>query len=287
MRFYLGVISPDDRCFCLPIVLCVLITLLFPSCVTCRRGIVYDKENNLALDVYSPKRKSEKKEVLVFIHGGNWRNGKRSTYKFFGNGFAKKGIVTVVIDYRLSNTTTYVGMGQDVATSVKWVKENISAYGGDPEKIFLSGHSSGGHLAALVALDPSYFQASGIEKPVKGVILIDAFGLDMLSYLTNSRNKKDSIYFPAFTKDTISWRKGSPLYYIDKDSPRFLLLTGGRTYPAIKNHNLQFWTALKIFQPDVRLVDLKGKKHMPMIAQFYNPSNKLYKMIKGFMRKKD
>lgn len=256
----------------------------FTSCVTRHKGLVFDEEHKLALDVYSPKKIKNKKDVLVFIHGGNWRSGKKKTYKFFGKGFARKGLVTVVIDYRLSAITDFRGMGQDAARAVKWVQENISNYGGDSSRIFLSGHSSGGHLSALVATDQEYLKREGIKNPVKGVVLIDAFGLDMYSYLRNSQNAEDSIYFPAFTKDPALWKKGSPIYFLDKQSPPFLTYVGGRTYPAIKKYSNTFLEALKPLQPEAKLLVVKAKKHVPMIAQFYNPSNKRYDEVLDFIR---
>ncbi len=195
-------------------------------------------------------------------------------------------MVTVVIDYRLSNVTNYAGMTGDAARAIKWVKENISSYGGDTNRIFLSGHSSGGHLSALVATDQHYFKDQGIINSVKGVVLIDAFGLDMYSYLKNSQNVEDSIYFPTFTKDPVNWKKGSPIYYLGKNVPRFLILTGSRTYPAIKLYSTEFLRTLIPYHPEALLIEVKRKKHVPMIAQFYNPWNRRYSDILEFISKK-
>jgi len=258
----------------------------FTRCVSKKAGLVYDDKTQLKLDVYSPKNKKEKKEVLVFIHGGNWRTGKRSTYKFFGKGFARKGIVTVAIDYRLTDVTDFKGMTQDAAKAVRWVQDNIAAYGGDVNKIFLSGHSSGGHLAALLATDESYFKELGITNPIKGAALIDAFGLDMYTYLKNSQNKEDSIYYPTFSKDPQYWKKGSPMYFLDKTSPRFILFVGGSTYPTIKFYSTEFLRTAKIYRPETKLIELRRKKHVAMIGQFYNPRNRCYMDILEFMGKK-
>lgn len=264
--------------------------LFFPmvltNCISKTKSIVFDPEHNLALDVYAPKKQKAGTEVLLFVHGGNWRSGKRSRYKFFGKGFAKKGVVTVVLDYRLSDRTTYKGMAADVAKAAQWVKENISKFGGDPDKIFLSGHSSGAHLASLVATDPKYFEELKMNDPLKGVVLIDPFGLNMYTYLKNSQNKEDSIYFPAFTKDPQNWKDGSPLYHLGKNSPRHILFVGEKTYPVIKIYSREFLMALKPFQPEIQLVEVKGKKHVPMIAQFYNPWNKRYGEILKFIKEK-
>ncbi len=68
----------------------ILVSVFLTQCVSKNKGLVYDPEKKLALDVYSPKKKNTKRDVLVFIHGGNWRSGNRSTYKFSGRGLPGK-----------------------------------------------------------------------------------------------------------------------------------------------------------------------------------------------------
>jgi acetyl esterase/lipase len=249
------------------------------------RGIIYDKEKNLKLDIYAPKKVKQAREVLVFIHGGNWRAGKRSLYRFFGKGMAKNRTVCVVIDYRLSDVTNYEGMAEDAVRSIKWVNQNISSYHGDPGKIFVSGHSAGGHLAALVALDESYFKKVNSVNPIKGVVLIDAFGLDMYSYLSNSTHKRDSIYFPTFSKDPEAWKRGSPIRYVRSSAPDFLIFVGGNTFPAIKKGSADFSETAKKYKPSTQLITVKNKKHIPMIGMFYNQRCRAYKQMQEFMRR--
>ena len=98
-------------------------SLLFSNCVVKNKNIVYNIEYDLKLDVYSPRKTDKPKPVLVFIHGGNWIHGKKSIYKFFGKGFAKKGIVTVIINYRLGPNETYDNLTTNSAMAVKWVKQ--------------------------------------------------------------------------------------------------------------------------------------------------------------------
>ena len=80
---------------------------------------------------------------------------------------ARKGIITVIIDYRLSPSIAYKGMTTDVAMAIQWVQENIGSYGGNNNKVFVSGHSAGGHLAALIATDNQYFDSLGKSIPFK------------------------------------------------------------------------------------------------------------------------
>ncbi len=262
--------------------------LFFNSCslkpVSKHKNSVYDAAHDLKLDVYSPRKADKPKEVLIFIHGGNWRSGKKSLYRFFGKGMARKGIVSVVIQYRLSPLTDYDGMAKDAALAVKWVKENISSYKGDSTKLFISGHSAGAHLAALIVTDKHYFKDLNMENPIKGTILIDAFGLDMHKYLTVSQNPKDSIYYPIFSKNPETWKKASPIFHLRKDMPPFLMFVGTKTYPAIKMTTDYFLKALQPYQPNTPLIEVNGKRHAGMIFQFYNPRKKAYKDVLGFIK---
>ena len=270
------------------LIVATLSSLLVSACsfkpVTTSTDIVFSRENNLKLDVYSPKKIKDPKEVLVFIHGGNWERGDKSMYKFFGKGMARKGLVSVVIDYRLNPIAAYDGMAQDAARAIKWTKENITQYGGDSSKIFVTGHSAGGHLAALIATDNSYFESLQIKNPIKGAILNDAFGLDMFGYLSKYHYPKDSVYLQIFTKNPEQWKKASPIFYLKKESPKMLMYLGGKTYPGIIEFSKTYYEELKKYQPDAKLVTVKGRHHVAMIGQFYFSTNKRYKEILDFIK---
>lgn len=244
----------------------------------------YDSEHNLKLDVFAPKKGQSPKKILIFIHGGNWINGKKSIYRFFGKGMARKNIACVTINYRLSPKTNIAGMADDVAMAIKWVKENASSFNGDPNNIFVSGHSAGGHLAAMVAVDDHYFEKLKMNNPIKGVVLIDAYGLDMYNYLTHSNSPRDTTYKRVFTNDPTNWKNYSPLYHLGKNQPQFIQFVGAKTNGIIKEMNSAFYDELKKYQPDAQLIIVKRKRHVPMIFQFYNPYVKSYKDIVNFIK---
>ena len=236
------------------------------------------------LNVFYPRKTKELKPVFIFIHGGNWNSGKKSLYSFFGSRMARKGIVTVIIDYPLSPQAKYDQMAIASAKAVKWVKENIVQYGGDPEKVFVSGHSAGGHLAALIAIDNKYFDSLGIKNPVKGIILIDAAGLDMYGYLKEQKYSPGHTYLYTFTNDAAVWKEATPLHHLHKDVPPMLIYRGGKTYPSIIRSNDKFVKALPQFSAKFTYKLQKGKHHVPMILQFFRPWNPRYKEIKNFMK---
>jgi acetyl esterase/lipase len=237
------------------------------------------------LNIFAPKKSAVLKEVLIFIHGGTWNSGRKEMYSFFGSRWARKDVVTVIVDYPKSPKAGYNEMAMDVALASKWVKENIIVYGGDLDKIFISGHSAGGHLAALVGIKKEYFERVGIANPLKGIILIDAAGLDMYGYLKSQNFEPGNTYLSTFSNDPKIWKEASPLYFLHSNMPAMLIYRGSKTYPSIVESNEKFVAAIKAFVPQANYTILNGKKHVPMITQFFNTGNDRYKEMKAFMDK--
>jgi len=236
------------------------------------------------LDVYYPEIDGKTKDVLVFIHGGSWDSGKKNIYWWLGRNFANKDIVEVNINYRLAPAHRYAEMAFDAAAALKWVKVNISKYGGDPERIFVMGHSAGGHLAALINSDPEFFNQQGIGNPIRGVILNDSFGLDMHEYLlTAEKTKQTASFLKTFGTDHEVWKKGSPLSYPSNVNSPYLILVGERTYPAIQMQSRRLYELLKAKGQPVSLELVAKKKHIGMITQMVFARNKMYRLILDFM----
>ena len=241
------------------------------------------KKPEQQLNVYSTRRHRKPQPVFVFIHGGNWNSGKKETYHLLGKKFAHKNITTVIIDYPLSPSAGYHEMAADAAMAVKWVKDSIGYYGGNPEKIFVSGHSAGGHLAALIAVDDDYFDTLGVANPIQGAILIDAAGLDMYTYLKEERFDQNHTYMRTFGADTTTWKMASPLHYLKQSSPPMLLYAGRKTYASILKGNDTFAGALERLGIVHVYKKQRGKKHIAMIVQYLNSWNPRYREIRKFM----
>ncbi len=235
------------------------------------------------LNIFAPTKNKELKDVLIFVHGGNWNTGNRSLYSFLGARLARKNIVGVIISYPLSPAATYKEMAYATTSAVSWVKENIAAFGGNPNRIFISGHSAGGHLAALTSLNDAYFDSLGISNPIKGTILIDAAGLTMYDYLTEENFEPGHTYLQTFTNDPEQWKKASPVNFIHKGMPPMLVYQGGKTYESIKQANEKFVSKVNQVAPGTPYHILKGKKHVPMIFQFFWSWNPRYKQMIDFM----
>lgn len=238
------------------------------------------------LNVFAPAKKKKSNPVLIFVHGGNWNSGNKRLYSFLGSRMARKGIVTVIPDYPKSPKAGYNEMAEDVAAAVKWTKENIHTYGGDSNRIFISGHSAGGHLAALVSIKEDYFKKRNISNPIKGIVLIDAAGLDMYGYLKEENLSEGDTYLNTFGNNAETWKAASPIYFLHNGMPPMLIYRGGKTYPSISVSNEKFIDSLKHYDTQFTYHIQPRKKHIPMITQFFNPYNKRYKEIAYFMEQR-
>lgn len=239
------------------------------------------EEANL-LNIFTPRKKTlEKRPVVIFIHGGYWEEGNKDIYGFLGRNFAKKDVVTVIANYRLSPNASYDGMATDVAHAIRWTQNNIGNYGGDANQIYLMGHSAGGHLIALVTTNPKYEIINGT---VKGVILNDAAGLDMKTYLDSYPPTVEHHYDVTWTTSPEAWKDASPVYYLNADSPPFLIYVGNKTYPSITSQNLTFLNKLDSYQPNVTIHYL-NKKHVQMMSHYIFPWVNRYEEILEFMKK--
>jgi acetyl esterase/lipase len=236
------------------------------------------------LDIYAPRIKDTPTDVFVFIHGGNWSSGTKSLYSFLGSRMARKGVLTVIIEYPLSPEANYQQMASASAKAVQWIKENINQYGGNADRIFVSGHSAGGHLAALISIRPEYFDSLAMPNPIKGLILIDAAGLDMYGYLKEEKLEATHPFLQTFSRNEDIWKQASPLYFLHAGMPPMLILMGEKTYPSIERSTVKFIAALKEKQANYTYQIIKGKKHKAMITQFLYSKNPRYGQIIGFMQ---
>lgn len=234
------------------------------------------------LNVFSKRKKSDTLQpVLIFIYGGNWNSGKKETYNYVGRNFARHGVTVVMPDYTKSPIANYDDMAHQIAQSIQWTRENIIQYGGDPDQIFITGHSAGGHLGAIAVMNKKY---KIDNKAIKGILLNDAAGLDMYSYLLENKPTTQDDYLATWTEDPENWKAASPYYFIDETTPQMKIYTGTKTYPSIINGNERFIKKLNQYQPDVAIEYLE-KKHAAMVIQLFFPWNDVIDQMVDFMKK--
>ncbi len=215
------------------------------------------------LDVYYTES-GQGLPVVVFFHGGAWRLGSKRQGWRKSELFTSHSVVFVAANYRLSPTVKHPTHVRDAAKAVAWAKAHAAEYGGDPAKLFICGHSAGGHIAALLATDEHYLQAEGLGiKDITGVILLDAAGLDLPTIL-DRRSAAISwwVYYDAFGNETAGWVDASPITHVSADNtlPSFLLIHSGGHYTELADTQA-FKAALDAAGATTELVHNPDKGH--------------------------
>jgi acetyl esterase/lipase len=234
------------------------------------------------LDLYLPKdRKKDRKgvPVLMFVYGGGLTRGNKemSTYVRVGEAFAAQGLATAVINYRLTPKVVHPGHVQDVARAFAWVHEHIAEYGGRPDRVFVSGHSAGGHLVALLATDPSYLQAVGRSfADIKGVIPISA---------TYTIGTGPGAYRSPFGIDPDVVSNASPINHVAGHHPAFLILYGDGDMASMHADSEKMVKALAAVGTEVEIHEMPAHDHMQMVLGIPVPGDPVAPAVLDFIRR--
>ncbi|WP_254422786.1 alpha/beta hydrolase [Rhodanobacter sp. B05] len=184
------------------------------------RSLPYAPAQHLSLDVYLPAH-VQHAPVVVFFYGGDWTHGKREWYRFVGTALAAKGVIVVIPDYRKYPHVGLDGFMQDAAHAVAWAHQHAASLGGDPQSLFVMGHSSGAQIAGLLATDPSWLAADGLS-------LHDLAGFVGLAgvYDFVPLPKKEADMRHLFGTQASEQRRADPMTFVRGNDPPMLLLQG-------------------------------------------------------------
>ncbi len=232
--------------------------------------------------------------VLVFVHGGGWSSGDKALkfggkeiYLNIGRYFASNGIATAVINYRLLPGVHWKTQIGDVAKATNWVFENIEAYGGDPNTLFLSGHSAGTQLVARVAIDPAILADYSVSpSDIRGVIAVSGAGLEMQDDLTNQSGKMMRYLEKRFgvVDKSGTWAEGaSILSHISPDDPPFLIFVGGEEAPELLRQSTLLKETLDLNGVSNSMEVVSGRSHARMILLLSGNGNSLADSVETFI----
>ncbi len=242
------------------------------------------------LDIYPARDGSPGPHpVVMYVHGGAWAWGDKSRVGFKAEAFTQNGYLFVSLNYRLSPEATWQEMAQDVALAVAWVKAHIGAYGGDPERIFLLGHSAGAHLVTLVATDETYLRQAGLDlSALRGVVALDTQAYD-LTALAQPGERLPRLYARIFGADPQVWRQASPSAHVapGKGIPPMALawsggLAGGQAAERAEVTRA-FAQALQEAGVEVLLLDGSAKTHGAINRDFGRPGDPLTAQVMAWL----
>ncbi|WP_407495849.1 alpha/beta hydrolase [Pseudooceanicola sp. MF1-13] len=158
--------------------------------LTVERDISYGGHERQKLDIFAPEDTSVLKPVMVFAHGGGFVRGDKGGAQNIGRAFAREGVVTITMNYRFAPEATWPSGAEDVSGVLSWIAENAQSYGGDPDKVFLSGNSAGSVHVADYAFHEEFQRE---DDGVIGVILISPPAIDLTGRELDPQ--RDALYF--------------------------------------------------------------------------------------------
>ncbi len=212
------------------------------------------------LDIY--RAKGEKSPVQIFIHGGAWRSSSARSSAFPAEMFIAAGAHYIAVDFvAVQNAGGSLNvMAEQVRRAIVWIRENAAGFGGDPERLYLSGHSSGAHLAAAaLTMLP--------RETVQGALLVSGM-YDLKGPRLSSRSSY--VKFDDATEERLS-----PQRHIDKISTPLIVAYASLDTPEFRRQSVEFAAALKAAGKPVELIRGDNYNHFEFIETLGNPYGQL------------
>lgn len=258
------------------------------------RNIAYAMPRNerQLLDVFAPAG-AAKAPVVVWVHGGGWMRGSKEEVDHKPKAFVERGYVFVPINYRFVPHVTMENIARDVAKATGWVHRNIARYGGDPERIFLMGHSAGAQLAALLCTDTRYVEAEGVPREhIRGCVPLDGDTYDVpLQVATSIARRKSQkqpppkMGHPEKFGNPAQQRELSAVHHIAPMrgiAPFLILHVADHTDTSAQAQRL--WAALDVAGVKAKIYGAEGSDHMKLDREIGLPEDPATLLLFEFMR---
>ncbi len=253
--------------------------------------ISYAPSDKNSLDLYIPTVANF--PVILFIHGGSFVSGDRKDFPYaqIGEVFQKQGIGCAVMSYRLLQDSVWPAQPRDVAKAIRWLEDNIADYGGDRSKIFIVGHSSGGHLSALVCTDTMYLSEVGMSLTEiagcvsMGAMMSDGGSLDRLT-AKEQRNLFSNDWFFKIFGEKENFERSLPIHHINSSIPKMLLLLADEELydpPKLKSVE-EFVLRSKKYHVLASYEIIPHRSHMGTVEEMVRPNDITVQKIVNFIR---
>jgi acetyl esterase/lipase len=220
------------------------------------RDVPYGDRPRQTLDLYRPGFGTDAAPLIVFFYGSAWTDGSKNPYRFVAQPFASRGSIVAVPDYRLFPEVTFPGFVEDGAEAVAYLWRTLRRADGGPRRLVLIGHSSGAHLAALLALDKRYLAAAGVPAGAIAAVVGLSGPYDFLP-LTQAKYKG---IFPEVTRAA-----SQPIAFVDGEGAPMLLLTGDADTTVDPGNSLRLAERIRSKGGEVSLKVYPGVGHVGMI----------------------
>lgn len=233
------------------------------------------------LDLYLPKDTRKPYSMLIWVHGGGLTGGDKAEppSAAVSRLLAMKGIGVASVNYRLSPKVRFPVYIEDVAAAVAWVDAHAAEWGGHSGRVYLSGHSAGAYLVAMLTMNPKYLDAAGFDRRhLAGVIPISG---QVATHFTV--RKERGLDINAITSD-----EAAPLYFVRQNIPDMLLLLGDRDWPARLEENAYFAACLKAAgATNVTLRVISDRDHGTIFGKLPEPNDPTGKLLWQFIAERE
>lgn len=221
----------------------------------------YGPYNRNLLDVYAPAS-AQGAPTVLFVHGGSWQGGDKAIYRFVGESLARAGYVTGVMNYRLAPQNRYPTYVQDTAAALRWLRDHAGDFGGNPNNLFVVGHSAGAFNAVEAVDNERWLREAGVPiGAVRGVIGIAG------PYSYDFRQFSSRVAFPeGSTPDEVM-----PDRHVRREAPPHLLLVAANDTTVEPQNALNMEAALKAAGVPVTRTVLPRVNHITIVAALARP----------------
>ncbi|MGH7264704.1 MAG: alpha/beta hydrolase [Candidatus Rokuibacteriota bacterium] len=239
----------------------------------CRLDVRWGPGPAATLDVFlpGPAAGGRPAPINVFVHGGYWRALDKADFSFVAQGLVPAGIAVVVVNYPLIPTVDMDALVRHCRESVAWIHRNAGSFGGDPARLFVSGHSAGGHLTAML-LATDWPAVAGLPPDtVKGGSgLSGLYDLEpiRLSYLNETLR---------LTHDQA--RRNSPVLLPPPRAGSLLLAVGDREGPEYLRQTRDLAAAWRRAGRPCDVLEMKDQDHFSIVTQLEDPRSELSRAI--------
>lgn len=227
------------------------------------RRIAYGPTPIEALDLYPSNARNA--PIVVFLHGGAWRGGDAKDFGYAAENFMRAGAHYVVPDFInvLQAGGSILPMADQVRRAVAWVRQNAAKLGGDPERIYLSGHSSGAHLAGVVLVTDWQKEFGLPADTVKAGVLCSGL-YDLKAVRLSARSSY--VKFTDEMEETLSTQR-----HLQRLSAPLVVAYGSLETPEFQRQSRDFAAALRAAGKPVQLIVAEGYNHFELPETFANP----------------
>jgi arylformamidase len=199
--------------------------------------------------------------TLAFIHGGYWQMNDKENFAFFAEGLLPLGINLAVIEYTLAPTARLDRIVDEVRRSIRWLAEHLAECGGDPTRLYISGHSAGGHLTAMTMPLPE----------VRGGIAISGI-YDLEPIRLNYLNEKLAL-------DTAEAERNSPVRHLPATAGELVVAYGTRELPELCRQSIEYARAWTEQGLPGRLLPVDGADHFTILDALARPEGVLTRAL--------